>query len=94
MPSGFALTAEATHLSVSPNSGKPGKSFTVTGSGFSAGETVSIHLGVKKLSPAIASAQGAITAQEKVPSLPTGKKVLSVAGRTSFVTLTTDFTVK
>jgi len=89
----FTLTVVATQISATPSSDSPGQTFTVNGSGFTPGETVSIALGSDPLTSAVADADGNISQTEKVPSLASGNYTLTAKGQTSFIKVTSPFTV-
>ena len=92
-PTAFTLTVEHTTVTATPNSGAPGSPFTVTGGGYSPGETVTITLGTATLTPATADGSGNISQPETVPSLAAGGYTITATGQTSFTKATTPFTI-
>ena len=80
-------------VQVAPASGPPGSTFTVTGNGFSPGETVAITLSPSQLSPGLADGSGHFDQVETVPSLPAQTYTVAAKGGLSFVSVTSQFKV-
>jgi hypothetical protein len=96
------VTSTSGAIQPSTSSATPGTVITVTGSGFGAGEQVSLSLGVPSSAPyAIegtiqlftASSSGTFTAQYVVPSVAPGNYYLLALGQTSRVFVFVPFTV-
>ncbi len=94
--SGVVLSANQVGALLTPATGSTSGNtpFTVTGSGFSPGETVTITFGGTALTPAVADGSGNINQAEAVPSgLTPGKVKVILAGQTSLIKLTLKFNV-
>jgi hypothetical protein len=93
------LVVNATTLKVSPHSGAPGSTVTLTGKGFSPGETITVsfrdHAGhLTTRSAAMAGSSGGFTVVETVPSgAAGGAGEFRASGRISEVTAHCDFSV-
>jgi hypothetical protein len=81
-------------LSVSPASGAVGAQVTVSGSGFYAGETVTIFWdGGTVLGHVKTTAAGAFTTKITIPAATAGAHSIAVQGRRSFASASATFTV-
>ena len=89
---GVVVTVQAA-ITLMPGSGAPGSSFTVKGSGFSPGETVTITFGATSLTPAVATGTGTISQGETVPSVAAGSYAVTATGQTSAESVTATFKV-
>ncbi len=76
----IAVTGNGATITVSPDNGPPSISLTITGSNFSAGETVSIDFGSTNLGSATGSS---FTQSFNVPNVPEGPTNVIATGQTS-----------
>ena len=83
-------------VTISPTKGPVGMAVTVTGSGFSAGYTVSVYIGGKPLGSALSDSTGAVTVAGAVPTLDAGAQDVTgqdLAGYSTTVATQAAFTV-
>jgi len=86
----------ATIVSVAPNSGSVGSSTTIAGSGFKAGEVVTVTIGGTSApitSGGTAGADGSLTVTVTVPAVSSGAMDVRVSGTGYYTTLIGGFTV-
>jgi hypothetical protein len=77
---GPGLTAA---ISLSPASGSANGPLTITGSGFSPGETVAVQFNTSPLSSAIADGNGSFTKASTAPSLASASYIVTATGQSS-----------
>lgn len=80
-------------ISTDRASGVPRSAFSVSGSGFAAGETITISLGPNALAPATADGSGSFSQTEAVPPVASGPFTITATGQSSGVTAQASFTV-
>lgn len=83
-------------LSISPTSGTVGSTITVTGDGFTGGESVTLHAGspsTAAFTTVTANGSGAISATVTVPDAPYGTNAIIAIGRASGVDKRANFRI-
>jgi hypothetical protein len=78
----MTVTGNGASIAVSPDAGPPGIMLAVTGSHFSAGETVNINLGGTFLG-SVAASGGSFSTSFSVPVVPEGPANVTATGQTS-----------
>ncbi len=91
---GAFLVVRATSLAIDPSAGQPGTTFTVTGDGYSPGETVPIKFGSVPLVAAAADGSGHFQVAETVPDVTVKQYKVAGRGTTSLVSASRTFTVR
>jgi outer membrane protein assembly factor BamB len=90
----FVRECAAASITVSPTSGDPGSQTTVSGSGFTPGETVNLAFDAAALTSATADGNGTFTKTVTIPSGATlGAHTLTATGATSNHAASATFTV-
>ncbi len=90
---GVALSVNTVTIGLSPASGSAGSTLTVSGDGFSPGETINVTFGGSAVLPATADGTGHFSIDETVPVVGTGKYVVAVKGQTSLIARSARFKV-
>jgi len=98
IPLGFMVTSTGANINISPQSGSADTDITISGSGFTAGETLTVKFAGNSITTVpgtITAAQdGTFTAVITAPSMNAGIYPVSVTGDTSGITIDRPFSLK
>jgi hypothetical protein len=83
----------AATVTTDQSSARAGASFSVSGSGFSPGENVTISLGANALVAATADANGSFSQTERVPPVASGAYTITATGQSSGTAAQAQFAV-